>query len=131
MSDEANIVVFRPASEYPIHKREKKRCKCSNVGAGLYSANEAPHVWVDEATRDLECRTCGARLDPFDYIWLLATEGDLLTRDTKRLREEKQSLKAQVHLLHEQIKALSTNRRRLAKDQSIQSPLNGVTVLPP
>lgn len=109
-----NILVFRPEAQFPVAKRQKRQCKCSNVGH-LYGTGESPPIWIDEATRDCECRVCGARLDAFDYLWHVSTEGNSLDSDLKRMREEKASLKAQVSLLHEQIKELSTARRRLAK----------------
>lgn len=108
---ETNIIVFRPEAEFPIERRRKTTCKCSRVRES-YPNGSSPSVWVDEATRDLECRVCGARIDPFDYLWMLATEGNHLTESIRRMREEKKTLEAQMALLNEQIRELKAQVRK-------------------
>lgn len=126
LSDESKIVIFRPETSFPVAKRAKPRCNCSQVGES-YMTGPSPSVYVDEATRDLECRKCGARLEAFDYMWLLATEGESITRELTRMREEKQTLKAQIELLHEQLRELKADGRKLARarkdnDQALRQP---------
>jgi hypothetical protein len=111
-----NIVTLRPNAAFPIHKRQKPRCNCSDVGE-KYSLGQTPHVWVDEATRDLECQRCGARIEAFDYMWTLASEGESLTRELQRMRDEKQALGAQCTLLNDQIRELRGVVRKLEKSK--------------
>jgi len=119
MSDETNespakIFQFRPATEFRVEKRGKGNCRCSYVGE-KYSSAESPSVWVDEKTRMVECKKCGAFMEAFDYLWMLAIEGDSLHRDLRHMREEKLALKAQVSLLNDQIRDLKAEGRKLAK----------------
>lgn len=114
MNEENNIIIFRPESDFPLAKKRKPSCACSQVSDN-WMTGPSPCVYVDEATRDLECRKCGARLDAFDYIWLMATEGDVVSRELKRMREEKVLLSAQIKLLNEQIRELKTEVRKTAK----------------
>lgn len=115
MADEPKIIEFRPEAEFPVTKRRKAHCKCSEVGE-MFPEVRGLKVWIDEATRDCECRRCGARLDAFDYLWLVATEGDSLTRDLARLREDVSAAKAQVTLLEDEIKTLKAERQRLKRE---------------
>ncbi len=116
MSEE-NIIVFRPDADFPLTKRHKPRCKCSQLaGYGSYASGIG--VWVDEHTRALECRTCGARIEAFDYLWAMSTEGNSLDAELKRLREAVRFEKAQVKVLEDQVKDLKAERNRLKREAS-------------
>lgn len=113
MSEESKLITFRPETDFPVTKRQKARCRCSEVGSSYPSSSAVPAVWIDEAMRDCECRACGARLSAFDYLWMVATEGGHLIDDITRLKEQLGSFKAERSLLEEEIKQLKADRRKL------------------
>lgn len=59
-------------------------------------------------------------MEAFDYLWMIATEGDSLTGELQRMREEKKALKAQIELLNEQIKELRASVRKLANTKPLE-----------
>lgn len=111
----SKLIVFRPDSEFPVTKRQKATCKCSGI-RHEYNHDGIPQVWIDEHTRDLECKRCGARIDPFDYLWSLATEGLGLMRELLKLREQKETLRAQISLMHEELKEVRSVNRKAKRE---------------
>lgn len=113
MKEEDNIVVFRSESEFPIHRRKKAvGCTCDSVGDKWSHGGTTPGVFIDESTRMVECRKCGAQLDPFDFLWHLATKGHSLNNDIARMAEDVRLKKAQLSLLEDEIKSLKSERNK-------------------
>lgn len=90
------------------------RCECADI-ANRWSGCATIGVFVDEATRMVECRKCGAQIEAFDYLWALATEGEMVTNDLVRLKEQIRVSKAQVSLLEDEIRSLKVNRNSLKR----------------
>ena len=81
----------------------------------------APHcshkqAWVDPHNRTVECRACGAVLDPFDYLMEIVHEGNRLVRmydainrartQVRELEDEERKLKGRVRSWREKAKGL-------------------------
>lgn len=50
------------------------------------------HVVIDFENRRLECRDCGAPIDPFEFLKELCTRNHLMWEHLKFMREEKENL---------------------------------------
>lgn len=69
-------------------------------------------VYVVEETRMLECRSCGAMVDPFDYMWKWACKGTRLTDGIKHLEGELRRMNAELEDLKRQRANLKAQIRR-------------------
>ncbi len=91
MPDDTNVTQFPGLAELPPCPMEIKRRNnfCSH-----------PAIRLDEHSRTIECTSCGAALDPYDFLRSNAAELQrawqshaLVTDDLKRLREHVAQLK--------------------------------------
>ena len=103
---------------FPLTKRDKGLCRCKVIGE-RYPFGLTPNVWVDEHHRNLECRDCGAVIEAFDYLWVIAVEGGSLCTRLANLREEKQAMEAQLKMLNEQIRDARTEAKRTQRGNKL------------
>ena len=101
MSD--NIVEFRNP-QFPLHVRKTPQCSCKWQFIGCF---------LNEHQRTLECKQCGAILDPIDYLLRLAQEGEQLSSRIKEQREQIIAHRGQISMLEDEIKALRAQGRKL------------------
>lgn len=99
------VIEMRP-EPFPATPRRKPWGNCVNSCKG---------VWVDETFRRIECKTCGAIIDAFDYLFKLATDGDNLHAELRRLKEQVQTERNMITLLKEEVQTLKADRRRVSK----------------
>jgi hypothetical protein len=93
MSDDTydNLLHF-PSNLFPLASGTSRK-------RGKYSYCQHAHALIDENARQLECRTCGAQLDPIAWIVKLAHEPSWLLglrTETRQLRQEVEELKAEI-----------------------------------
>lgn len=70
-------------------------------------------VYTVEATRMLECRSCGAVIDPFDFLWNEARKQENIAFSVRHLRNEQKRMQAEVEALKKQRANLKAQVRRL------------------
>lgn len=109
------VIQFRAESEFPIARREIARCKCSNI-TQKWGSGELPSAWLCGHTRMVECKHCGAMLEPFDYLYAICMEGESLFQRLREYKEANRSLKAERSVLEEELKQLRQERNRLKKE---------------
>lgn len=68
-----NIVKFKPRQNACQHK----------------------YIIIDLDMRQLQCETCGANVDPIEWIYQLGVEEDILTKRIDSLKRELQKLQGQ------------------------------------
>lgn len=66
----------------------------------------------------IECKVCGAQIDPFDFLWHIASKGMGLSNDITNLKETIRISKAQVSVLEDEIKSLKSERNRLKRERA-------------
>lgn len=66
----------------------------------------------------VECRACGAQIDPFDFLWHIASKGSSFSYDITALKETIRMSKAQVSVLEDEIKSLKAERNRLKRESA-------------
>lgn len=83
--------------QVPLEPKKAKFCRCS-------------YVTVDEARREVLCRECGRKIDPFDFLfdqakkqanalaWVkkLYKDQASIQKDIEELKRQRRNLKAQV-----------------------------------
>lgn len=78
--EESKIVSMRGDSLAIQSKRKEANAK--------YCASHHKNIYVDEDERIIECSECGKVLDPFDYLFGWAREGDRRMERLKFLDDE-------------------------------------------
>lgn len=99
-----NITPMRPGIQLPLTSKRKEHCK-----------EWCRRVVVDEKTRMLECECCKRVMEPFDYVWEWAVNGNNLAethRDLDRqIRQKREEL--------EKLKTLVTQERAKARKAGV------------
>lgn len=96
-----NVVDFAKLRTISMKRRRKRIAHCRCLG-----------VWVDEQTRFLECKNCGASVDPFDYVLLWAKKEESLTFELSSLKKEVHTLQKTKELLKSEVVNLKAQKRR-------------------
>lgn len=117
MTDDTNVTRFSGQAELPPCPMEIKRRDnfCNH-----------PAIRLDDHSRTMECTTCGAALDPYDFLrsnaallqnaWQSHT---IVTDDLKRLRERVAQLKKEEVRLKGRI---GTLKKKLESDVVVVRP---------
>lgn len=98
MDDEPKIVRFDP-DRIPLRIRPAKPCRHK-------------HIIVCEKSRTLECDTCRAAIDPFDFMLRWAKEDRSLEYRMKQLKEELKRLGEKLGELKRMEKNVKARLRR-------------------
>lgn len=106
MSDaEEKVIAFRTEDGLPLSPRRfTKACYPHCKGA-----------WINEEARTVECRTCGRMIEPFDYLWGWAIEGNSMERHMSAMKERTRLLDAEVRVLEDRIRELKSEQRKASK----------------
>ncbi len=77
--------------DFQIHYQRRMKTRCNHKG-----------ITIKEDERCVECRACGEKVDPYEYLRLWAIEGWRLTEDIKDLTRKRDALRKQVAKLKRQ-----------------------------
>lgn len=75
-------------------------------------------VWLDEEKRQLECRSCGHAVDAFEWLGVLAREGDALVSERREVKE----LREQIYELEQTEKKIKARLKRARLKLPAQTP---------
>jgi hypothetical protein len=103
MDDDSKIVKFDP-DRAPLRIRPAKFCRHK-------------HIIVCEKSRTIECDTCGAAIDPFDFMLRWAKEDRFLEYRMKQLKEELKRLGEKLGKLRRMEKNVKARLRRAGAKQ--------------
>lgn len=106
MGDEDNVISIETARDAD--------------GLPLAPAGKRPHcihrcVLVDEHSRTMKCKQCGASINPFDHCVRFAREWEVLGRTVKNLSAKKVVLLKDLDDLDRQIRNAKARVRRAKK----------------
>lgn len=100
----AQVIELKPG-DFPLQRGESKRSKIH----GRHCAHL--YVLVDAGARELECKSCGASVDPIAWIDILARDPEWI----RHARREKEALVKEVDSLKDEVKKLKAARRRASE----------------
>lgn len=105
--DDSNVVQFADFRNSALRPRaEPKR-------GGIITGCSHANVWVlDDETKRVECRHCGAFIDPHAVLLRFATRDWQFMHTMKSLHAEKKRLEAEIDDLKRQKSNLSAQIRR-------------------
>lgn len=87
--DGGNVILFEPGLEMTPRTKMKPMCKHMKV-------------LVDEQSRMIECRSCNAVIDPFDFLWRWANKRLRFHRTVAHLSDERKELTKMIDELKRQ-----------------------------
>lgn len=102
--ERSNIVLLRSGKPLELSTRKME------VGKKCFIKCKIVHV--DEHNRLLECKECGRAIDPFDYLWQWAVEGDRRMADLKHVTDEIRVKNNELYDLKRQISNAKSQLRR-------------------
>lgn len=112
----ATVIQFRTDGELELIPKR------IDFGVTCLGGRGCKNVYVNERERTCECRKCGRTIDPFDYLWRLATDGAYLMDGLKSLREDIRLRTAELGDLKRQISNAKVTLKRLPRDQHADTP---------